>query len=55
MVLGALIFIRKTCEVVRTKLDLGNLKTKILGEKCQKGREHPDCSPVARPQLAFGE
>jgi len=55
MVLSALIFIRKTCEVVRTKLDLGNLKMEILGEKCQKGREHPDFSPVARPQLAFGE
>jgi len=53
--LSALIFIGLTCEVVRTKLDLGNLKTKILGEKCQKGREHPVCSPLARPQLAFGE
>jgi len=55
MVLSAFIFIRKTCEVVRIELDLGNLRTKILGEKCQKGREHPVCSPVARPQLAFGE
>jgi len=55
MVLSALIFIRLTCEVVWTNLDLGNLKTEILGEKCQKGREHPDCSPVARPHPAFGE
>jgi len=55
MVLSALIFIRLTCEVVWTNLDLGNLKTEILGKKCQKGREHPDCSPVARSQLAFGE
>jgi len=36
MVLSALIFIRKTCEVVRTKLDLGNLKTEILGENVKK-------------------
>ena len=37
MVLSALLFIGKTCEVVWTNLDLGNLKTKFLGEKCQKG------------------
>jgi len=55
MVLSALIFIKLTCEVVWTNLDLGNLKTEILGEKCQKGREHRVCSPVPRPQLAFGE
>jgi len=55
VVLSAFLFIGLTCEVVWIKLDLGNLKTEILGEKCQKGREHPDCSPVARPQLAFGE
>ena len=55
MVLSALLFIGNTCEVVWINLDLGNLKTKFLGEKCQKGREHPDYLPVARPQLAFGE
>jgi len=36
MVLSALLFIGLTCEVVRTKLDLGNLKTKILGENVKK-------------------
>jgi len=36
MVLSALIFIRKTCEVVSIELDLGNLKTKILGENVKK-------------------
>jgi len=55
MVLSALLFIGLTCEVVWTNLDLGNLKTDILGEKCQKGREHPLCTTVPRPQLAFGE
>jgi len=49
VVLSAFLFIGLTYEVVWIKLDLGNLKTEILGEKCQKGREHPDCSPVARP------
>jgi len=37
MVLSVLIFLGVVCEVVRIKLDLGNLKAKILGEKCQKG------------------
>ena len=36
MVLSALLFIGLTCEVVRTKLDLGNLKTEILGENVKK-------------------
>ncbi len=36
MVLSTLIFIRKTCEVVRIELDLGNLKTEILGENVKK-------------------
>jgi len=36
MVLSALLFIGKTCEVVWTNLDLGNPKTKILGENVKK-------------------
>jgi len=55
MVLSASIFIRLICEVVRIKLDLGNLKTKILGEKCQKSLEHPILLACDSPPLAFGE
>jgi len=46
---------RKTCEVVWTKLDLENLKTKILGEYVKKAESTQDFSPPVRPQLAFGE
>ena len=42
MVLSALLFLEMTCEVGLAKLDLENLKTEIFGEKCQKGREHPE-------------
>ena len=38
--LSALLFIEMVCEVGLAKLDLENLKTEIIGEKCQKGREH---------------
>jgi len=36
MDLSALLFIGLTCEVVRTKLNLGNIKTEILGENVKK-------------------
>jgi len=49
MVLSALLFIEMTCEVVWTKLNLGNLKTKILGGKCQNGREHPESLACSSP------
>jgi len=58
MVLSALIFIGLTCEVVRIKLDLGNLKTKILGEKCDSPPTRLwrvaswESSPSARKSLA---
>jgi len=55
MVLSALLFIELTCEVVWTNLDLGSLKTKFLGENVKKAESTQYCSPVARPQLAFGE
>jgi len=55
VVLSALLFMRKTFEVVWTNLDLGNLKTKILGENVKKAESTQYCSPVARPQLAFGK
>jgi len=49
MFLSALLFIEMTCEVGLANLDLENLKTKIFGEKCQKGREHPESLASSSP------
>ena len=65
MVLSALLFIGLTCEVVRTKLDLGNLKTKILDKNVKKAEStqfarlwlapnSPLASSILR-ELALGE
>jgi len=55
MVLSALLFIEMTCEIVWTKLDLGNLKRRFLVKNVKKAERTQDFSPPVRPQLAFGE